>query len=102
MGRDHSEDLGVGGKIILARILGKYRRDGSVSIALGYGLHDRGSERLWGVPSLLSSGYHGALSLGVKAPAHEADHLLPSSAEVKNAWSYTSTPLIRLHGVVLS
>jgi hypothetical protein len=25
-----------------------------------------------------------------------------SSAEVKNAWSYTSTPPIRLHGVVLS
>jgi hypothetical protein len=25
-----------------------------------------------------------------------------SSAEVKNAWSYTSTPQIRLHGVVLS
>jgi hypothetical protein len=26
----------------------------------------------------------------------------PSSAEVKKAWSYTYTPLIRLHGVVLS
>jgi hypothetical protein len=26
----------------------------------------------------------------------------PSSAEVKNAWSYTATPPIRLHGVVLS
>jgi hypothetical protein len=26
----------------------------------------------------------------------------PSSAEVKKAWSYTSTPPIRLHGVVLS
>jgi hypothetical protein len=26
----------------------------------------------------------------------------PFSAEVKNAWSYTSTPLIRLHGVGLS
>jgi len=26
----------------------------------------------------------------------------PSSAEAKNAWSYTSTPTIRLHGVVLS
>jgi hypothetical protein len=25
----------------------------------------------------------------------------PSSAEVKNAWSYTSSPPIRLHGVVL-
>jgi len=26
----------------------------------------------------------------------------PSSAEVKNAWSYTFTPPISLHGVVLS
>jgi hypothetical protein len=32
----------------------------------------------------------------------EADHSPPFSAEVKNAWSYTSTPPIRLHGVVLS
>jgi hypothetical protein len=34
----------------------------------------------------------GALSLGVKRPWREADHSPPSSAEVKNAWSYTSTP----------
>jgi hypothetical protein len=33
----------------------------------------------------------GALSLGVKRPGREADHSPPSSAEVKNAWSYTST-----------
>jgi hypothetical protein len=44
----------------------------------------------------------GALSLGVKRPEREADHSPPSSAEVKNAWSYTSTPPIRRHGVVLS
>jgi hypothetical protein len=43
----------------------------------------------------------GALSLGVKRPGREADHSPPSSAEVKNAWNYTATPLIRLHGVVL-
>jgi hypothetical protein len=43
-----------------------------------------------------------ALSLEVKRPGREADHSLPSSAEVKNAWSYTSIPPIRLHGVVLS
>jgi hypothetical protein len=30
-------------------------------------------------------------SLGVKRPGREADHSLPSSAEVKNAWSCTST-----------
>jgi hypothetical protein len=34
----------------------------------------------------------GALSLEVKWPRREADHSPPSSAEVKNAWSYTSTP----------
>jgi hypothetical protein len=44
----------------------------------------------------------GVLSLGVKRPGREAEHSLPSSAEVKNAWSYTSTPPICLHGVVLS
>jgi hypothetical protein len=37
-----------------------------------------------------------------KAAGCDADHSPPSSAEVKNAWSYTSTPPIRLHGVVLS
>jgi hypothetical protein len=35
----------------------------------------------------------GALSLGVKRPGREADYSPPSSAEVKNAWSYTSAPL---------
>jgi hypothetical protein len=44
----------------------------------------------------------GALSLGVKRPGREADHSPPPSAEVKNTWSYTSTPPIRIHGVVLS
>jgi hypothetical protein len=38
----------------------------------------------------------------VKWPGHEADHSPLSSADIKNAWNYTSTPLIRLHGVVLS
>jgi hypothetical protein len=43
----------------------------------------------------------GALSLGVKRPGREADHSPPSSAEVKNGWSYTFTSPIRLHSVVL-
>jgi hypothetical protein len=34
-----------------------------------------------------------------KPPGREADHSSPSSAEVKNAWSYTSTPAIRFNGV---
>jgi len=34
----------------------------------------------------------GALSVGVKRPGREADHSPTFSAEVKNVWSYTSTP----------
>jgi hypothetical protein len=34
----------------------------------------------------------GALSLAIKRQGREAGHSPPSSAEVKNAWSYTSTP----------
>jgi hypothetical protein len=37
-----------------------------------------------------------ALSLKVKRPESEADHSPPSSVEVKNAWSYISTPPIHL------
>jgi hypothetical protein len=45
----------------------------------------------------------GALfSLEVKRPGCEADHSSPYSAEFKNAWSFTSTPPISLHNVVLS
>jgi hypothetical protein len=33
-----------------------------------------------------------AVSLRLKRPGREADHSPPSSAEVKDAWSYTSTP----------
>jgi hypothetical protein len=34
----------------------------------------------------------GVISLGVKEPGRETDHSSPSSAEIKNVWSYTSTP----------
>jgi hypothetical protein len=34
----------------------------------------------------------GAISQGVKRPGRESGHSPPSSAEVKNAWSYTYTP----------
>jgi hypothetical protein len=44
----------------------------------------------------------GALTLRVKRPDHEADHSPPSSAKVKNSWSYISSSPIRLHGVALS
>jgi hypothetical protein len=44
----------------------------------------------------------GVLFLEVKWPGCEADHLPPSSAKVKNAWSYTSTPPRHLRDMVLS
>jgi hypothetical protein len=37
----------------------------------------------------------------VRRPRREADHSPPSSAEVKNAWSYISILPLGLHGVVL-
>jgi len=39
---------------------------------------------------------------GENRPGREAEHSHPSSAEVKNACSYTATPPVRLKGVVLS
>jgi hypothetical protein len=91
--------------------------DSSAVIVLGYGLDDRGFESRQGLGILLLTTASrlalgptqppiqrvpGALSLGVKRPGSEADHSPPSSAEVKNVWSYTSTPPGCFHGVVLS
>jgi hypothetical protein len=74
-------------------------------IALGYGLHGRRleSRQRQGIflfttvsrTALVSTQpptqlVPGALSLGVKRPEREAVHSPVSSAEVKNAWSYTS------------
>jgi hypothetical protein len=39
---------------------------------------------------------------GVKRPEREADHLSPSSAEVKNGCSYTFISPARLYGIVLN
>jgi hypothetical protein len=93
--------------------------DSTVSIAMGYGLDDWGSRVRFLAGAGNFSLHHcikngsmptqppiqrvlGALSLAVKRPGCEADHSPPSTAKVKNAWSYTSTPPIHLHGVVLS
>jgi hypothetical protein len=91
--------------------------DISVPIALSYGSDDRVFESRQGlgnfpftiafIPALRSTQppiqwVSEDLFLGVKWPGREADHSPPSSDEVKNAWSYTSTPPIRLHFVVLS
>jgi len=46
---------------------------------------------LWGSPTSIQW-VPGSLSMGVNGQGREADHSPPSSAEVKNAWSYTSNP----------
>jgi hypothetical protein len=75
----------------------------SVGIATGYGLDDRVSitgkgweffsspplcpDQLWRPPNFP---IHWVPA--VASPGGKADHSSPSSAEVKNAWSYTSIP----------
>jgi hypothetical protein len=86
-------------------------------IALRYGLDDREFESRQGLGIFLFTTASrpalwptqppiqwvpGALSPRVKRPGREADQSPPSSAKFKNAWSYTSTLSIRLHGMVLS
>jgi hypothetical protein len=68
---------------------------------LGIFLFATASRTALGPTQTSIQGVSGALSLGLKQPGRDADHSPPSSAEVKNAWSYTSTSLIRLLGVVL-
>jgi hypothetical protein len=41
-----------------------------------------------------SSVYQGIFSQGMKQLKHESQHLLPSKAAIKNAWSFTSHPYI--------
>jgi hypothetical protein len=52
--------------------------------------------------NLLSNGYWGALSLGVKRPGREVDHSLPASAEVKKNVDLYIHSLVRYHSVVLN
>jgi len=49
-----------------------------------------------------TASYPIVISLGIKRPAREADRSPPSGSEFKNEWSYTSTHLVRLCGVVLN
>ena len=48
-------------------------------------------------PGLLFSAYHGSFS-GVMQTGHNVSHSPPSSTQVKNDYSYTSTPHVCLNG----
>jgi hypothetical protein len=52
----------------------------------------------YSLPSLQYGGYRG-LSRGIKRPKPEDDRSFSFSAEMKNGWSYFSTPYIRLRGL---
>jgi hypothetical protein len=56
---------------------------------------------LWGPPILLTNGYSCLSPRGKSGRGREDDHLAPYNDEVKNGWSYTSTPPKRLHGSIL-
>jgi len=53
---------------------------------------------LWGSPSLLFNWYRGSFPR-VKRSESKADHSPPSTAVVKNEWSYTSAPPICLQSL---
>jgi hypothetical protein len=62
-------------------------------------------EHFWDPPSLLSIGYHQFFPRDIAVQGFEDDHSPASSAEVKNKWTYNSTPLsgpiTLLHSCVL-
>jgi len=53
---------------------------------MGFFLFVTASRPVWGPPNLLFSGCG-----GLNLPERETDHSPTSAAELKNAWSYTST-----------
>jgi len=55
-------------------------------------LNPKRSNRLWAPPSLLFSGYY-CHFIGIKWPGRDVNHSPTSCAEIKNEWSYTSTPI---------
>jgi hypothetical protein len=74
-------------------------RDISVGIALGYGLDDESSKIRF--PAGTGNFLFTRTALGPTQPSIQwvpgvglvANHSTPSSAKVKNAWNYISTPL---------
>jgi hypothetical protein len=81
---------GLGDRLIVVRLPAEARDYFALlrSVQTGSGDH----------PALYSMDNGGSLP-GVKRSGSEADHSPPSSAEMKNVWSYTSILNISLHGV---
>jgi hypothetical protein len=65
----------------------------------GFFFYPLRSDWLWGPPSLLSNGYLGPFPGGKVRPGRDADHSLPSSAEVKNEQELYLLSPKRPHGV---
>jgi hypothetical protein len=89
---------------------------GHMKYCIGCGLDDRGSipGRGWDIflrhrvrtgsrdhPTSYRMG-NGSFSPGVRRPGREFDHTPPSSADLKNVWSCSFIPSIRLHGAALN
>jgi hypothetical protein len=63
-----------------------------------YFLSQKSPDRSW-VPLIpLFKGFRGSFE-GIKRQGSEVNYSPPSSAQVKNEWSYPSTPPTRLHGM---
>jgi hypothetical protein len=60
--------------------------------AVNFSLHHRVQNGSGAHPQPIIQWVPGNLSPGVKRPVCQADHLPPTSAEIKNAWSYTPLP----------
>jgi hypothetical protein len=61
-------------------------------------LQKESQHRLLGLPGFLFCVYRGSFP-GVKRPGSEVNHSPSSSADIKNEWSYTSTPPLCVHGM---
>jgi hypothetical protein len=79
--------------IILYNYVLFFNLDRNIESCLKYSEYGINSHRIILLPNSTSvcRGLQVVLSTETKGPGREADHSLPCSAEVKNAWSYTST-----------
>jgi len=84
------------------RRLSKAHRNIPVNLGVGYFPLSSASRPTLGPKKPPIQWIPEALTPRTKRPGREADHSPPSRVKVKNAWSYTSTPPVGPHGVVLN